>query len=247
MKSLHIITLAGFVVLSAAAATAEESFTPRIVIPVPDAERGRILFAAKGCVICHSVNGIGGKAGPALDSRGKDGETDPLGFAARMWNGAAAMVTLQSLELGYQVELSAQDIADLAAFVSDDALRSTYSERDVPELTRGWTIDVPFDQLGLDALDGPSEEGPDILAAGSNALRGYALSERWCAACHIVSPDGEGGVVGPAFAKIAAKPDMSEEKIRAWLADPHAKMPEFLNLVDADLADLASYIASLRQ
>jgi cytochrome c len=110
-------------------------------LPVPDAERGRRLFVAKGCVVCHSVNGIGGKAGPALDASEPAGVFDPMDFAARMWRGAPAMLDLQALEFGYQVDLSGNDIADLAAFAEDHDEQKDFSADEIPEIMRGWTLD----------------------------------------------------------------------------------------------------------
>jgi mono/diheme cytochrome c family protein len=37
---------------------------------IPSAEEGQHLFAQKGCIGCHSVGGVGGKVGPALDDVG---------------------------------------------------------------------------------------------------------------------------------------------------------------------------------
>ena len=41
---------------------------PNIVRHSADAANGRDLFVSKGCVICHAVNGVSGKAAPALDA-----------------------------------------------------------------------------------------------------------------------------------------------------------------------------------
>ncbi|HXI86857.1 MAG TPA: c-type cytochrome [Parvularculaceae bacterium] len=84
-----------------------------------DSAKGRALFVEKGCVMCHSVNGVGGKAAPALDAEIGAPPIDPLGFAARMWAGAPAMIELQSLELGYTISLTADEIASLAGFAGD--------------------------------------------------------------------------------------------------------------------------------
>ena len=220
---------------------------PRIVLPVPDAERGRSLFASKGCVVCHSINGIGGQAGPALDTVLMDGAVDPVEFAASMWRGAAAMVLLQSMEFGYQISLTGQDISDLAAFVSSPEQRGSYSENDIPELLRGWTIDEPLDAFG-EGWDGESEVLPGESGGERipNLTRGQLLAGRWCTACHTIGPYGKGADVGPAFAEIAKREDASEDEIRDWLAVPHAGMPEFINLSDNDIDDLAAYIMSLR-
>jgi mono/diheme cytochrome c family protein len=37
---------------------------------IPSAGEGQRLFTQKGCIGCHSIGGIGGKVGPALDSVG---------------------------------------------------------------------------------------------------------------------------------------------------------------------------------
>ncbi|MBI1366668.1 MAG: c-type cytochrome [Alphaproteobacteria bacterium] len=90
-----------------------------VVTHAPDSAKGRALFIDKGCVMCHSVNGVGGKAAPALDAEIGAPPIDPLDFAARMWAGAPAMIELQSLELGYTISLTASDIANLAGFAGD--------------------------------------------------------------------------------------------------------------------------------
>lgn len=110
-------------------------------MPIPDAARGRELFIVKGCVVCHSVNGVGGRAAPALDATAAEGPVDPLDFAARMWQGALAMADLQATEFGYQIELSGSEIADLAAFAANAGEQVLLEENDIPELMRGWTLD----------------------------------------------------------------------------------------------------------
>ncbi len=41
---------------------------PSILFPLLDPARGRALFVDKGCVVCHSVNGVGGEIAPVLDA-----------------------------------------------------------------------------------------------------------------------------------------------------------------------------------
>lgn len=112
-----------------------------IVVPDVDAMRGRRLFVMKGCVSCHSVEGVGGKAAPALDAPEDSTSVNLLDFAARMWRGSAAMQELQSIELGYQIELSGNEIGDLAAFASSPAAQEGFSIDEVPDLLRDWFID----------------------------------------------------------------------------------------------------------
>ncbi|MCA8889372.1 MAG: c-type cytochrome [Parvularculaceae bacterium] len=99
---------------------------------IGDTALGRALFVQKGCVICHSVNGTGGKAAPALDAADPLVRTDPLEFSARMWRGAPAMVEFQSAELGYVIDLSADDIANLAAFASSRAEQEKFESSQIP-------------------------------------------------------------------------------------------------------------------
>ena len=114
--------------------------------PTPElnARRGRILFIANGCVICHQVNGVGGRAAPNLSAAAKPDLVDPLEFSARMWRGAPAMSALQTIELGYVIDLSAQDIADLAAFAASPDEQALLTLDSVSEEMRGWFIDERY-------------------------------------------------------------------------------------------------------
>ena len=109
-----------------------------------DSASGKALFVDKGCVVCHAVNGIGGKAAPALDAAIGAPPIDPLDFAARMWLGAPAMIELQSIELGYTIFLTADEIADLAAFAGDVAEQKTLSLDQVPDTLQSSFLDEQF-------------------------------------------------------------------------------------------------------
>lgn len=109
-----------------------------------DAATGRDLFVQKGCVLCHSVNGVGGKAGPVLDVADDYVKPDPLDFAARIWRGAPAMVEFQSLELGYVIDLSGEDIAHLAAFAASREEQRKLLDSAIPEPMRNSLLDERF-------------------------------------------------------------------------------------------------------
>jgi cytochrome c len=128
-----------------AGADAGAANPPSILIPQISSERGKALFANKACVVCHSVNNVGGAAAPALDADDGIAPFDPLNFAARMWRGADTMIVLQGMELGYQIELSGQEIGDLAAFVADKKMQQTFAESDVPEVIREWFLEYPIE------------------------------------------------------------------------------------------------------
>ncbi len=111
--------------------------------PAGDPQAGKELFVDKGCVLCHSVNGVGGRAALPLDAPPDGRQVDPMVFAAAMWEGASAMVSLQFTELGYQIGMAGEELRDLAAFASDLGTQAAFSLDDIPESFRPWIIDVP--------------------------------------------------------------------------------------------------------
>ena len=153
------VTLAQVVMMSlwlaAPLKAQEKSLTaggPGYVVSFGDSDRGRDLFTGKGCVVCHSVNRVGGKAGPALDADPYEPGLDVFDFAARMWRGAPTMILLQEMELGYQIDLTGQELADLARFIHDAEAQRNFQETDVPELIRGWMVDEVYDELGVEEM-----------------------------------------------------------------------------------------------
>ena len=153
---LASLALAGGLAASAAAAQGTGSAAPDqtrvLTVPVPDAEEGKRLFVGKGCVVCHAVNGVGGKAAPPLDAVRDARTIDVLDFAARMWRGAPTMIVLQEMELGYQIELAGEEIAHLAAFGSDAKVQSGFREADIPEVIRDWMVDEVYEELDPDNM-----------------------------------------------------------------------------------------------
>lgn len=127
------IALANALTLSApSGAIAGEDGTSDVVLPEMDAERGKMLFAERGCVVCHSVNNVGGTSGPSLDASNLNIPREPFEFFARMWRGADAMLHLQQADLGYQIDFSGQDIADIFAFVQDGEVQERFTQSDLP-------------------------------------------------------------------------------------------------------------------
>ena len=116
----------------------------RLTFPVIDSKRGRQLFVTRGCVLCHSVNKIGGRGGPPLDRIGEGQGADILDFTARMWRGAYAMIELQNMELGYQLDFSGEELGHIIAFLYDKSERSRFSGNDVPDLIKDMFIDQPY-------------------------------------------------------------------------------------------------------
>jgi mono/diheme cytochrome c family protein len=126
------------------AALAKPPVMLEVEMPEPNPRRGRILFITNGCVICHQVNSVGGSAGPRLDLAEPTTTVDPLEFSARIWRGARAMTALQSIELGYVIELEGEDIADIAAFVASKDERGLLTLDSVSTEMRDWFINEPY-------------------------------------------------------------------------------------------------------
>jgi len=104
-----------------------------MMMPSMDPTKGRKLFAAKGCVVCHSINGIGGEDASPLDASTMPKVMNPFNFAAKMWRGAGTMITLQEDELGEQIEFSGDELADIIAFVHSSEEQKKFSEADIPD------------------------------------------------------------------------------------------------------------------
>ncbi len=115
------------------AAAQDDSSMLMLTMPIMNPARGRKLFASKGCVVCHSINGVGGEDAPALDFTMSDRFMNPFDFTARMWRGAEAMILMQQEELGEQIEFTGQELADIIAFAHDPAEQKRLTKDDIPD------------------------------------------------------------------------------------------------------------------
>ena len=110
----------------------------RLMMPQMDPARGRKLFASKGCVACHAINGVGGHDATPLDAHTMDRVMNPFDFAAKMWRMAPAMIYAQEEALGEQILFTGDEIADIIAFVHHDEEQHKFSEADIPPQIREW-------------------------------------------------------------------------------------------------------------
>jgi cytochrome c len=143
MKLRSMITAAAVAMMAAAAAHAVQAasssqtatpkfLAPGLILPAMNPERGKMLFASKGCVVCHSVNGVGGTDAPKLDASIMPPAMNPFEFFAKMWRGAMPMIMMQQNEIGHQIEFTGQDLADIVAFVHNAEVQKTFSKDDIP-------------------------------------------------------------------------------------------------------------------
>jgi mono/diheme cytochrome c family protein len=82
-----------------------------------------------------------------------------------------------------------------------------------------------------------------VLAA--DVANGKRVAVRWCAACHVVTPDQRHAYAdAPPFKEIANRPNFSESGLVTFLLNPHAKMPN-MSLTQIEANDIAAYIRTL--
>jgi mono/diheme cytochrome c family protein len=75
---------------------------------------------------------------------------------------------------------------------------------------------------------------------------GRQVAKTWCANCHVVSEgQTQGSDQAPTWASIAARPEMTSERLHNFLAQPHGKMPDF-KLGKNDIDNVVAYILSLK-
>ncbi len=106
---------------------------PDLVLPSMDPAKGRVYFATRACVVCHSVNGVGGKNAVALDIEVRPSTVDVLGFISRMWRGGTPMLALQRRLFAEQIDLTAEELGDIIAFLHSPAEQDRFSKNDIPK------------------------------------------------------------------------------------------------------------------
>ncbi|HLF48927.1 MAG TPA: c-type cytochrome [Methylomirabilota bacterium] len=93
----------------------EAAWAQPVFSPSQDPLAGSRVFGVKGCVKCHSINGVGGKVGPDLARRLR-----PRSFydvATAMWNHLPRMADRMK-QLGIaRPQLTAQEAGDLVGFL----------------------------------------------------------------------------------------------------------------------------------
>jgi mono/diheme cytochrome c family protein len=80
--------------------------------------------------------------------------------------------------------------------------------------------------------------------AAGDLVQGKKIAQRWCASCHVVSPDQTRASADvPTFCDIAQR--KSGAQLKVFLMDPHPKMPD-MSLTRQEIADIVDYIESLK-
>jgi mono/diheme cytochrome c family protein len=77
----------------------------------------------------------------------------------------------------------------------------------------------------------------------ADVASGQRIAARWCAACHIISPDQGGATTeAPGFASVALR--YSSKDLALFLTSPYPRMPN-MTLSQPEIADLVAYIRTL--
>jgi mono/diheme cytochrome c family protein len=85
---------------------------------------------------------------------------------------------------------------------------------------------------------------PVHFAGAADAAKGEIIAKRWCASCHLVSPEQKQAVADvPSFAAVA-RMKLPDGSLKAFLSDPHPRMPN-MSLTRAEIEDIVAYIRSL--
>ena len=89
-----------------------------------------------------------------------------------------------------------------------------------------------------------------ICLAGGSAMagdprEGADLAKRWCTSCHATGNSAAARDIGPSFVTIANDPDRTDDRLRAWLVDPHPPMPN-PGLTRLEIENVIAYLASMR-
>jgi mono/diheme cytochrome c family protein len=137
-----------------------------------DADRGKDVFRTQDCVVCHSINGEGGKSAPDL-GQGVDRGFSPYVLVGLLWNHAPLMWAAMEGKGIAKPELSEQQAADL--FVYFFAAR--YFEQP-GDARRGERVFLTKRCVGCHGIASPLREGIQPVAAWQSLADPIALAQQ---------------------------------------------------------------------
>jgi mono/diheme cytochrome c family protein len=85
---------------------------------------------------------------------------------------------------------------------------------------------------------------PGLAWAAGDAARGQALTQVWCANCHVVDSHGDGKDTAPPLPEVARRGAPDQIEARTFLNAPHPPMPNF-DLARQQSDDIIAYLNSL--
>jgi cytochrome c2 len=189
-------------------AVSQWTMRERIYLSPGDPNDGKLVFSQKRCDGCHSVHGVGGTTGPAMDD--VDLSMSATGIAAIMWNHGAEMLSTMQQERIEWPTFNGKEMADLIAYLYFIQL-----------------IDPPGDASRGQALFGEKQCGSCHSINGAGGDFGPDLSEQ-------LSTRSASVLVLTTMINHAAK--MSEEVLsqgKRWPALTGQEMRDILAYLDA--------------
>ncbi len=89
----------------------------RVYVEPGSPRRGQELFAAKRCISCHAIAGVGGRGGPDLGAPEREMMRPVTAIAGSMWNHSQAMAVEFARRGIPPVRFSGQEMADIIAYL----------------------------------------------------------------------------------------------------------------------------------
>lgn len=157
-----------------------------------DPDRGRKLFAAKGCARCHALYGRGASIGPDLGEAELRGSVTQL--AGRMWNHWPAMVEAMGALGMAPPTFHGEDMADLFAYV----FLSRYEGRP-GDVARGAAVYRQQACADCHGQHGEGNVGPALKAMTQGETKEVIAERMWNHAPGMGEKMGLYGVPWPRF------------------------------------------------
>ena len=99
---------------------------------------------------------------------------------------------------------------------------------------------MPTKRFAIAVLFAGLAASPSLAA---DPASGQRIAARWCAACHMISPDQKrGDTEAPSFASVAMR--YSSKDLALFLTSPYPRMPN-MTLSQPEIADLVAYVRTL--
>ncbi len=144
----------------------------RVLLAPGNPNRGRELFAARGCALCHGVDARGGDEGPDLRSAGLHRSAD--GIVGTMWNHALAMnSTMRQRGIGWP-SFTTPELADVVAFLY--FLPFADSPGDA---ATGSQVYVAQGCAACHADSGAEHAGPELVGTGVASSPEALIAKMW--------------------------------------------------------------------
>lgn len=173
-------------------------YTAQYFDPLGDAKRGEQLFAAKRCLQCHSVGGVGGRVGPELD--GLKRVNSPVLVAAAMWNHGPQMEEAMRLRGIQRPRFEGNELLDIIAYIVASARDTRGESQQVVPGTpdRGRRLFTEKKCVTCHAVGGRGGRvGPDLGRAGHHISLTQFASRMWNHAPAMAAKMKERGIDPP--------------------------------------------------